>query len=117
MTIDSTASLGLPLAAPPRGGDDPKKIRESAQQFESLLIAQVLKTGRESGGSGGWLGTGDDEAGATCVEMAEQQVAQMLAASGGLGLSRLIEQGLTRDAQNAKDPAPTPAQTPSGSAG
>jgi Rod binding domain-containing protein len=115
MTIDSTASLGLPLAAPPRGGDDPKKIRESAQQFESLLIAQVLKTGRESGG--GWLGTGDDEAGATCVEMAEQQVAQMLAASGGLGLSRLIEQGLTRDAQNAKDPAPTTAPIPTGSAG
>jgi Rod binding domain-containing protein len=115
MTVASTANLGLPLAAPSRGGSDPKKIHESAQQFESLLIAQVLKSGRESGG--GWLGTGDDEAGSTCVEMAEQQVAQTLAASGGLGLSRLIEQGLTRDAQNAKDPAPTPAPTPSGSAG
>ena len=116
MTIGSTASLGLQVAAPATGGDTPEKIRDSARQFESLLIAQVLKTGRESGG-GGWLGASDDESGSIAIEMAEQQVAQTLAASGGLGLARLIEQGLIRDSQNAKDPAPTPIQTPTGSAG
>jgi flagellar protein FlgJ len=114
VTINSTASLGLPLATPLRPGDDPKKIKDTAQQFESLLIGQMLKTSREAGGSG-WLGTGDDEAGSTAVEMAEQQVAQMLASHGGLGLARLIEQGLSRSSPSGPDPSPTPAPTRPGS--
>jgi flagellar protein FlgJ len=73
--------------------DSPAKIHEAAQQFESLLIGQLLKTSREAGG-GGWLGTDDDDAGATGMEMAEQQFAKMLAANGGLGLSKMIEAGL-----------------------
>lgn len=116
MTIDSTASLGAPLKAPKPPGDDPKKIRDSAVQFESLLIGQMLKTSREAGGAG-WLGAGDDEAGSIGVEMAEQQLAQMLASQGGLGMARLIEQGLTRDAQREKGSAPGPGLPPTGSAG
>jgi flagellar protein FlgJ len=73
--------------------DSPAKIHDAAQQFESLLIGQLLKTSREAGG-GGWLGTDDDDAGATGMEIAEQQFAKMLASNGGLGLSRTIEAGL-----------------------
>jgi flagellar protein FlgJ len=73
--------------------DSPAKIHDAAQQFESLLIGQLLKTSREAGG-GGWLGTDDDDAGATGMEIAEQQFAKMLASNGGLGLSKTIEAGL-----------------------
>jgi flagellar protein FlgJ len=73
--------------------DSPAKIHDAAQQFESLLIGQLLKTSREPG-SGGWLGTDDDDAGASAMEMAEQQFAKMLAANGGLGMSKTIEAGL-----------------------
>jgi len=78
--------------------DSPAKIHEAAQQFESLLIGQLLKTSREAGG-GGWMGTDDDDAGATAMEMAEQQFARMLAASGGLGLAKTIEAGLRARSQ------------------
>ena len=82
--------------------DDPKRVHEAAQQFESFLIAQMLKSERESGGS--WLGTGDDEAGGTAVEMAEQEFAQALGKQGGLGLARLVEAGLNRTApKNSPD--------------
>jgi len=107
--IGSVASLGVPAAVPARGSDDPKKIHDAAQQFEALLIGQLLKTSREAGGSG-WLGTGDDEAGETGLEMAEQQFAQMLAQRGGLGLARLVESGLRRgaDAQSTTSSPPPP---------
>lgn len=115
MTIDSTAaSLGIPLGTPAKT-DDPKKIHDSAQQFESLLIAEMLKASHGSD-DGGWLGTGDDDAGSTGVEMAEQQLAQAVASKGGFGLARLIEQGLTQQAKLAPDPAPGPAGTAAGSA-
>ena len=79
---------------------DPAKIHDAAQQFESLLIGELLKTAHEAGGSG-WLGTDDDDAGQTGVGFAEQQFSQMLASSGGLGLAPMIEAGLKAQAAKA----------------
>ncbi len=96
--IDSIASSALslvPAASPNR--DNPAKIHDAAQQFESLLIGQLLKTAREAGGTG-WLGTDDQDAGESGVEMGEQQLASMLAKSGGLGLGKLIESGMKAEA-------------------
>jgi Rod binding domain-containing protein len=73
--------------------DDPDKIHHAAQQFESLLISQILKTGRDD--SEGWLGTGDDQAASSAMGIAEEQFAQALSARGGIGLANLIEKGLT----------------------
>ena len=114
MTIDSTASLGPTTAPNARAGNDPRKIHESSQQFESLLIGEMLKASRSDGG---WLGTGDDDAGGTAVEMAEQQLAQAMAATGGLGLGPMIERGLTRDASRGQNPRPGPARSAPGSGG
>ncbi|MEO8592028.1 MAG: hypothetical protein ABI759_01790 [Candidatus Solibacter sp.] len=78
--------------------NDPDKIHKTAQQFEALLIGELLKTSREAGSSG-WLGTGDeDEAGQIGVEVGEQEFARMLATSGGLGLSKSIEAGMRKQA-------------------
>ena len=74
--------------------DDPAKVRDAAQQFEALLIGQMLRSVRESGG--GWLGGGD--ASSDCLtEHAEQHFATMLAQQGGLGLADLISRGLKRN--------------------
>jgi hypothetical protein len=78
----------------PNGAPKPKQIREAAQEFESLLIGQTLTSMRQMDG-GSWFGTGDDQAGQTLTELAEQCVAQALAASGGFGLASLVEQGLS----------------------
>ena len=84
-------------ASPGAGADSRNKIRESAKQFEALLIGQIIRTMRES--SGGWLGSGEDQASASMSEFAEQQMAQVLSSNGGFGLASLIEQGLSRDGQ------------------
>jgi Rod binding domain-containing protein len=75
---------------------DPQKIADAARQFESLLIAQMVRSMREAECA---LSGGEDSANATAMEMAEQQFSQVLAANGGLGLASLVVKGLEPRAQ------------------
>ena len=86
------------VASLPAGTKDtPEAIAKAATQFEALLITDLLKSSRESEGDEGWFGAGD-ESDSGLSSLAEQQLAQNLAASGGLGLGRLIAAGLTKTA-------------------
>jgi Rod binding domain-containing protein len=92
----------LPLAPPaPQSSagpaqSDPVKIEHAAKAFESLLIGQILKSSHADG-SANWLGSDDDPAGDSATELAEEQFAQALASRGGLGLAKLITQGLSAE--------------------
>lgn len=77
---------------------------EAARQFEALLIAQMLRTMREAGGSGGWLGTGEDSTADSAMQMAEEHLAAALSAQGGLGLARMLTTGLNSEAAKAQKP-------------
>jgi Rod binding domain-containing protein len=72
--------------------DSPARIHDAAQQFEALLIGELLKTSHEAA----W---DEEEAGQTGVQFGQEQFARMLASSGGLGLSSMIERGLKANAQ------------------
>jgi Rod binding domain-containing protein len=72
------------------GAKRPADAGDAAAQFEALLIGQMLRAVRESGG---WLGT-SDPSGDCATEYAEQQLAAVIAARGGLGLGTLIAKGL-----------------------
>jgi Rod binding domain-containing protein len=112
--LPTTTPLDWGGAVPPNAGAaDPEKIRETAIQFESLLIGQMLSSMRQAEGAG-WLGCGEDQAGSTMTEMAEQCVAQSLAARGGFGLAPMIIQGLTQQAGRggAEAAAPRSADQP-----
>jgi Rod binding domain-containing protein len=69
-----------------------QKAKGAAGQFESLLIAQMLKTMRES--ESGWLGTGEDSASDSAMAMAEEHLASAISAAGGFGLSKIVNAGL-----------------------
>ena len=75
--------------------DDPAKVRDAAQQFEALLIGQILRSARSSGE--GWLGSGGDSTSDCATDFAEQQLAATMAKQGGLGLAELISKGLRHD--------------------
>lgn len=76
-------------SAAQRPADSPEAIRKSAQDFEGLLVEQMMQSMRGSG----WLGS-EEKSGESIMEFAEQQLSQLISQSGGLGLARLIEQGL-----------------------
>jgi Rod binding domain-containing protein len=77
--------------------DTPEAIAKAASQFEALLIGQLLKSA-QSGDDEGWLGTDSGDAGSTMTEMSEQVLSSTLAAKGGLGLAKLVTQGMEKTA-------------------
>jgi len=91
----------------PTGEDNPGKIAAAAGEFEALLIGSLLKSMREAGGEG-WLGSGEEKSSESLMEIAEQQLARTMAAQGGLGLARMVRQGLSqKSAENSRgDPSP-----------
>jgi Rod binding domain-containing protein len=75
---------------------DPVKLKEAASQFEALLIGQLLKSAREADSSGALASEDGGQADSSMLEIAQEQLAQTLAKQGGLGISRLVMQGLER---------------------
>ena len=107
--ISSLSPLNYNSPVPSQAGrKSPEQIKEVAQQFESLLIGEMLKSMKSPTG-GGWLGTGDDQAGAALSDFAEQHVAQVLSQSGGFGLANLIQKGLQTAQESEGRQASTPA--------
>jgi Rod binding domain-containing protein len=86
--------------------DTPEGIAKAASQFEALLIGEVMKSAREADGSG-WEDTDEEEAGSTLMEVSEQQMAQALAAAGGLGLAKMISAGLSRTSGSSASSSPS----------
>jgi Rod binding domain-containing protein len=97
-------AVAKPAAAKPAA--KPDQVSEAATQFEALIIGQVLKAARASSDKG-WLGTGDDQTGDMAIEMAEQGLAQGLAAQGGLGIAKMVTAKLRRDQATAANSAPS----------
>jgi Rod binding domain-containing protein len=85
---DAAGTLEQPPAMRP-----PQNVAEAAKQFEALMIAQFLKEAHSDGE--GWLGGEEDTGNATATGLAEEQFAQALAQSGGLGLSAQITASLS----------------------
>jgi flagellar protein FlgJ len=96
MTINKLSPSATPPVTTGAPKDDPAKVKESAKQFEALLIGQMMKSMRDS--EGGWLGTSGDDASSSAMEYAQETFAQSLANSGGLGLSKLLVNGLQKPA-------------------
>ena len=69
------------------------KITQAAQQFEALLIGQILRQAHSS--DGGWLGS-DDSSGSCATDFAEEQLANTIAQEGGFGLAKMISQNLEK---------------------
>jgi Rod binding domain-containing protein len=93
MNIETILATGTDTQSlAPRPKDDPAKILNAAKQFESLLVAQMLKSMQDS--EGGWLGTGDDQSSSAAMEYGQEAFAQAMSASGGLGLAKMVAAGL-----------------------
>jgi Rod binding domain-containing protein len=82
------------LSTTPRPKDDPARVKGAAQQFEALLLGQMMKSMHDA--DGGWLGTGDDQSASSAMEYGQEIFAQALASSGGLGLASLVANGLQK---------------------
>jgi Rod binding domain-containing protein len=84
VTLAASGAAALP------GGDPvakPKTAPEAAQQFEALLLGQMLQAAHTADGE-------QDSSSETMWDLAAQQFAQVLAKHGGVGMARMIQAGL-----------------------
>jgi len=97
--ISSTATAASVTPAPSKPSDV-AKIHSTAQQFEALLIGELLKTSREAArrdGSAPATMTTPDRSGWKW----RAGICPYAGSSGGLGLSKTIEAGMRQDAAGA----------------
>lgn len=71
------------------------KTANASQQFEALLIGEMLKQVREAS-EDGWMGGGSDSGAETAYGIAENQLAQTIASHGGFGLAKTIQHALEK---------------------
>jgi len=78
-----------------------RKLESAAQEFESLLLAQVLRMARQSGPAG-WLNSEPDEAASPTLELAESELAKAMAARGVLGIKEVLARSFRGDVPGAE---------------
>ena len=80
--------------------DDPQALKAAARQFEAVFLQMVLKSMRATTPQTGML---DSDQTRFYQELLDSQLAQVMAAKGGMGLAAVIERQLSP--QGAADPA------------
>jgi Rod binding domain-containing protein len=99
---DQSCQLLLEANGPRSSGcttKDPKSIHRVAQEFESLLISQLLKSMKQGALSEEGAGAND-----SVMQYAQESMARVLSQNGGIGMASVIERALTPkgpDAQNS----------------
>lgn len=89
--------------------NDPGTTHKVAQEFEALLIGQLLKAAKFNA-----LGDSSAPGSDTMMDYAQESLARLLSQQGGLGLAPMIEAGLKQsDSQSSKAQGASPAGTPS----
>ena len=97
-TPPGTSSL-LARAPGLEAGASPGKIRRSAQEFESILLSQWLEQAREAfAGVPGGDEDNDDPGQGQMMALGMQALASAVVKSGGVGIARMLEHFLTKQA-------------------
>jgi len=76
----------------------------ASKDFEALLLTQLLHSVRSEGS--GWLDSGEDQSSDAAFGLGEEELGKALSASGGIGLSKLIDAGLKNQSDSHAETAP-----------
>jgi Rod binding domain-containing protein len=86
-----------PLAAPVADTEHVKKIKKSAQEFEAVLLRQLLREVRASSMVDASKGSSS-----AYLEMADEQLANQMASQGGFGFGAAMANQMLQQVQAAK---------------
>ena len=105
-------------AAPKKLTDD-EKIDKSAQQFEAILVGTWLNEAQQSFASVPGGDTDRDAGGEQMMSLGVQSLSTSMAASGGLGIGKMIAKAMHAAADREKAGVSTPIApaSPSGTEG
>lgn len=97
--MTATLPVGGASGPPPEAATE-RSLAEAAQQFEAVLVRQLLKVLRRTAPSGGLLGD-SGPGGGVYLQMFDDALADQLTKAGGLGLSPMVARALGGEAPAA----------------
>ena len=86
-----------PLSSPVADTEQVKKIKKSAQEFEAVLLRQLLKEVRTSS-----LVDANRGSHSSYLDMADEQMANQLSAQGGFGFGKAMADQMLKQVHAAK---------------
>ena len=95
--VTSSLLSAKPLTAPAADSDQVKKIKQSAQDFEAVLLRQMLKEVRSSA-----LADPNKSSNSTYIQMADEQLANQMAAQGGFGFGKAMADQMLKQVRAAQ---------------
>jgi peptidoglycan hydrolase FlgJ len=92
MTNPITSPVASIASKAPIAQPKPSRVKDAAQQFEALMIGQMLRSVREAAKD-----SDSDSSGDTMIDLADQQFSKLMSQNGGLGLAQMIVKGLNHE--------------------
>ena len=94
MSNPSITALGAAHTHAPAPTAQQRKLRQAADEFEGMVISSLWKSFQNDPMTGG---NGSDAAGGSIRNLGLQAMSTAMAASGGLGLAKMVEKQLAPD--------------------
>ena len=88
------------VQTPPLDPVAQKKVQKAAQDFEAVFLRQLISSMRKAGEALSDGSTGEAEK--MSMDMAWDGLATQMAASGGIGLAKMLEPWLAGDAESLR---------------
>ena len=98
----------------PKGPSDDAKIEKGAREFEAILVGSWLQQAEQSFATVPGTDADQDPGGEQMMSLGVQQLATSIAASGGIGIGKMIAKAMhaNADKANAQNAAPAAAAEP-----
>jgi peptidoglycan hydrolase FlgJ len=102
MPVDGVGST-TPGPTPPAAQPEAVRIRQMAQEFEAMMLSQMLGSMRQAAGAG--KGSPGGKGQNIYQQMMDDEMGRTLAKGGGLGLTDALVRDLVRQAAIQKKPS------------
>jgi Rod binding domain-containing protein len=115
--LQSNADRLIQGVKTPKSVTDAAKIDKGAKEFESVLVGSWLQQAEQSFATVPGADEGQDVGRDSMMSLGVQTLATSMAATGGIGIGKMVAKAMHAAAAKADGQAPTPAGKPNGTMG
>jgi Rod binding domain-containing protein len=108
--LESREDLMMKQLQSPKAPSDDAKIEKGSREFEAILMGSWLQQAEESFATVPGTDEDEDPGKGQMMSLGVQQLATSLAASGGIGIGKMIAKAMHANAEKANTKAVEPAK-------
>jgi Rod binding domain-containing protein len=106
--LESRADLLMQRMKSKGSGSDDAKIEKGSKEFEAILVGSWLQQAEQSFATVPGADDEQDAEGEQMMSLGVQQLATSMAASGGIGIAKMIAKAMHANAEKAEPHTPSP---------